>query len=107
MSSLISEAIPAGAWSDIPVAVGDSNKIESSAKQFEALLIGQMLKSARESGSSSLGDDDDSSGETMLDVADQQFSQVLANNGGLGMARLLVQGLSGPGKAQGKENADL
>jgi Rod binding domain-containing protein len=29
----------------------------------------------------------------MLDVADQQFSQVLANNGGFGLAKLIVKGL--------------
>jgi len=77
-------------------AGGDSKKIESSAQDFEGLLIGQMLRSARESGSGGLGDEDDSSRETMLDLADQQFSQVLANNGGLGLARLIVKGLNGP-----------
>jgi len=34
------------------------------------LLIGQMLRSVRETSS----DDQDSTGSTMLDVADQQFS---------------------------------
>jgi Rod binding domain-containing protein len=107
VGSLTSAAIPAGALLDVPPAPGNSKKIEDSAMQFEGLLIGQMLKSARESGSgSALGDDEDSSSETMLDVADQQFSQVLSNNGGLGLARLLVQGLSGPGSGQGNQHTD-
>lgn len=65
-------------------------KAEDAAKQFEALLISQMLRSVREA---SKDDDGDSTGETMLDVADQQFSQLLANNGGVGLARMVVSGL--------------
>jgi flagellar protein FlgJ len=63
-------------------------KTAEAAKQFEALLIGQMLRSVRETG-----DDQDSTSSTMLDVADQQFSQLLANNGGLGLAKMVVAGL--------------
>ena len=68
-------------------------RIEGAAKQFEALLIGQMLRSARDAAAD---DDDDSDNEstTMLDVADQQFSQLLANNGGFGMAKMIVSGLN-------------
>jgi Rod binding domain-containing protein len=71
-------------------------KVEGAAKQFEALMIAQMLRTARENT-----EDQDSSGSTMLDLADQQFSQVLANNGGLGLAKLVVNGLN-----QGQINAD-
>jgi Rod binding domain-containing protein len=66
-------------------------KAEDAAKQFEALLIGQMLRSARESGSD---DEEDSTSATMIDVGEQQFSQLLANNGGLGLAKLVVKGLN-------------
>jgi Rod binding domain-containing protein len=71
-------------------------KAEGAAKQFEALMIAQMLRTARENR-----EDGDSSSSTMLDVADQQFSQVLANNGGLGVAKLIVKGLN-----QGQTNAN-
>jgi Rod binding domain-containing protein len=71
-------------------------KVEGAAKQFEALMIAQMLRTARENT-----EDQDSSGSTMLDLADQQFSQVLANNGGLGLAKLVVNGIN-----QGQINAD-
>jgi Rod binding domain-containing protein len=71
-------------------------KAEGAAKQFEALMIAQMLRTARENT-----EDGDSSSSTMLDVADQQFSQVLANNGGLGVAKLIVKGLN-----QGQTNAN-
>jgi len=64
-----------------------------AAKQFEALLIAQMLRTAHESSSGSLDRGEDSSGDTMFDVAGQQFAQVLANNGGLGLAKMINQGL--------------
>jgi len=68
-------------------------KIEGAAKQFEALMIGEMLRSARESSADD-NDENDSTKQTMLDVADQQFAKVLADNGGLGMAKMIVAGLN-------------
>ena len=62
-----------------------------AAQQFEALLLGQILRSAREE---SADDDDDNASATMYDVADQQFSQLLAQNGGLGLARMIAGGLT-------------
>jgi Rod binding domain-containing protein len=64
-----------------------------AAKQFEALMIAQMLRTAHESASSSLDGNSGSSADIMFDVAGQQFAQVLANNGGLGLAKMIVQGL--------------
>ena len=64
-----------------------------AAKQFEALLIAQMLRTAHESSGGSFGDGDDSGSDTMFDVAGQQFAQVMANNGGLGLAKMITQGL--------------
>jgi Rod binding domain-containing protein len=80
----------------LDTATPASTKVEGAAKQFEALMIAQMLRTARENT-----EDQDSSGSTMLDLADQQFSQVLANNGGLGLAKLVVNGIN-----QGQKNAD-
>ncbi len=64
-----------------------------AAKQFEALLIAQMLRTAHESSGGSLDDSDSSSSNTMFDVAGQQFAQMLANNGGLGLAKMITDGL--------------
>jgi Rod binding domain-containing protein len=61
-----------------------------AAKQFEALMIAQMLRSAREGAAS---DKEDSTGETMFDLAGQQFAQMMANNGGLGLAKMIAAGL--------------
>lgn len=64
-----------------------------AARQFEALLIAQMLRTAHESAGGSLDESDSSSADTMFDVAGQQFAQVLANNGGLGLAKMITDGL--------------
>jgi Rod binding domain-containing protein len=88
----ISPAMPALAASVL--AGPKPSKIEDAAQQFESLLIGQMLRSARESGSGGLnGDDPDSESSTMMDVAEQQFAQMLARHGGIGLTTLVVQGL--------------
>jgi peptidoglycan hydrolase FlgJ len=72
---------------------GRPSKVEDAARQFEALLIDQMLRTAKETDDGDSADGGDSSSSTMLDVANQQFSQLLAKNGGLGLAKLIVQGL--------------
>ncbi|MEQ1886149.1 MAG: rod-binding protein [Bryobacteraceae bacterium] len=67
---------------------------EEAAKQFESLLIAQMLKSARDSGwKSGDSEESDSQNETMLDLADQQFAQMLAQKGGLNLSRMILDGL--------------
>ncbi len=69
-------------------------KIRDAAKQFEALLIQEMLKSARASGSGDWsGTAEDPTGATMTDMADQQFAQLLASNGGMGLSKLVVDSL--------------
>jgi Rod binding domain-containing protein len=69
-----------------------------AAKEFEAMLIGQMLRSARESAAD---DGADAAGEPMIDLADQHFSQLLANNGGMGLASIITEGLK-----RGEQNAN-
>ena len=83
--------------SKLPVASGeapkakqtDPAKLKDAASQFEALLISQMLKSAREARET-----DDKGGDSMMDIAEQQLSQVLTAGGGLGLAKLVIQGIS-------------
>ena len=65
--------------------------IKEAARQFESLLIGQMLTLAGESDSSGLGADGESDSETSVvkDLANQQFAQMLSQKGGLGLSRLI------------------
>lgn len=67
-----------------------------AAKQFESLLIAQMLRTARESAAAN---QEDSTGETMFDMAGQQFAKMLADNGGLGLAKMITAGLKTPAKS--------
>jgi flagellar protein FlgJ len=64
-------------------------RIEKAASDFEALLIEQMLKSARESS----GGDGESS--TMMEIAEQQLSRVLSKSGGLGIGKVIAGSLGG------------
>lgn len=70
-------------------------KVKDAAQQFEALLINQLLKTAKDSGSSGWlgGGDDDETGQTSVDMAEQQLATVIAKNGGLGLTKFISQGL--------------
>ncbi|MBI4876737.1 MAG: hypothetical protein HY822_19040 [Acidobacteria bacterium] len=70
-------------------------KIRAAAGEFEALLIGSLLKSMREAGSSGwLGGGQDQASDSLLEIAEQQMARLMAAQGGLGLARLVASGLS-------------
>jgi Rod binding domain-containing protein len=71
-------------------------KIQKAATDFEALLIAQMLKSARESGGGVTGDADeqDETNSTLIELGEQQLAQALSSSGGLGLAKMVVAGLT-------------
>jgi Rod binding domain-containing protein len=72
----------------------DPELVRQAAAEFEALLVAEMLKSARASGGGGwLGSGEDQAGTTMVELAEQQFAQALAAAGGLGLADLLAEGL--------------
>ncbi len=73
---------------------GGAGKAKDAAQQFEALLIGQILRSVRESGTGWLGSGEDASGECATDYAEQQFASVMAKQGGLGLAEMISRGLT-------------
>jgi Rod binding domain-containing protein len=81
---------PASSSKDTP------EKIGKAAMDFEALLIAQMLKSARESGGGMTGDADeqDETNSPMLELGEQQFAQALSSGGGLGIAKMVIAGLT-------------
>ena len=68
-------------------------KLKDSASQFEALMIGQMLKSARESGGSWFGGGEDEASATATGMAEEQLANTLAVSGGLGLASMVLKGL--------------
>ena len=74
----------------------DPAKIKTAATQFEALLIGQMLKSMKDSEGGWFGTGDDESASSAMEYGQEVFAQALAANGGLGLAALVARGLQKP-----------
>ena len=73
-----------------------ASKLDKASTEFEALLLSQMLRSARESSGGGIsGDDseDSESNSSLVELGEQQFAQALAANGGLGIAKMVVAGL--------------
>jgi len=69
--------------------------VAHAASQFEALLIGQLLKSAREAGGESwMGTDASDADSSLMEMSEQQLASTLASSGGLGLATMVKDGLS-------------
>ncbi len=66
---------------------------EQAARQFEALLIQHLLKTMREAGQPQQDSEAGTGGETYLELAEQQLAGAMAQRGGLGIARMVLQGL--------------
>jgi Rod binding domain-containing protein len=77
-------------------ANGKPANAKEAATQFEGLLISEMLHSAHESNPGSLSGDeeDDAEGDTAFGIAAEQFAQLMAKQGGFGIAKLVSEGLS-------------
>lgn len=83
-------------------AQGNSpERIKDAAKQFEALLIGQLLKDAREAR----GDQEDQTTTSIQEMSEQQLATAMTSGGGLGMAKLIIGGLNARASYQSGENA--
>ncbi|HEV8040221.1 MAG TPA: hypothetical protein VGP62_15240 [Bryobacteraceae bacterium] len=67
-------------------------RIGHAATEFEALMLGQMLKTAREAGEGE--DEEKDANSTLMEFGEQQFAQALANSGGFGIAKIVVAGLT-------------
>jgi flagellar protein FlgJ len=68
----------------------DKAKLKDAAGKFEAMLIAQMLKSARKTDSGGWSGEADQSTSSMMDMAEQQLADMLGAQGGLGIARMVV-----------------
>jgi flagellar protein FlgJ len=79
-----------------PAQSGPSGGLRHAAEQFEALFVGQMLRSVRESASDET-DDDSGANSAFLELAEEQLAQAMAARGGLGIATMVMAEL---GKAK-------
>ncbi len=68
-----------------------TNSVEDAAQEFEGMLIGLLLKSAREAGSVFDAEDRMTGGEGYLELAEQQLAKTLADSGILGFSRMLLR----------------
>jgi len=71
---------------------GSDAKVTGAAKDFEALLLGQMLKSARGDGGW-LGTDEDDASEAAVGLGEEQLARTMAASGGLGLSKLVESGI--------------
>lgn len=81
--------------------LGEVRKVHdtrSAAREFEALLIGQLLSSAFSSDQMGLGGGIDSGGQTMLDMGREHLARTIAEGGGLGLGKLIEAGLGAEAK---------
>ena len=96
--------------SDVSSATSSrSTKLHTAAQQFEALMIGEMLKAAHSDDSDDpLGGSDDSGGDSAMQMAQSQLSSALAAQGGFGLAAMIEKAMSrtAPGTQQASEIVD-
>jgi peptidoglycan hydrolase FlgJ len=70
------------------------DRARQAGQQFEALLLSQMMRTMRESGSNWLGGGSGGANDTATEYAETQFAQALAASGGLGIATMVTKGLA-------------
>ena len=81
-----------------PPSAHPPQTLEAAAKQFEALMIAQLLKEARGDEGGWLGSGQDAGNATAAGLAEEQFAQALAQSGGLGLSAQIVSSLSARAK---------
>ena len=75
---------------------GSNGKIEKSARDFEAMLLGTWLQQAEQSFATIPGaedDDDAASRDQMMGLGVQNLAQSLAASGGIGIAKMIARDL--------------
>lgn len=76
-------------------ATKKSSKLHDAAQQFEALMIGEMMRSVRESGSEGwLGSGGGTGDDTAMDMAESQFARALSSGGGLGLSNMIEKSVA-------------
>jgi len=90
-------SLPSAIRLDRRIQEADSSpgRIQEAARQFEALLITQLLRASRSSGGEGwLGTGEDQAASSAMEMAEEYFAQALASQGGLGLARMICEELS-------------
>lgn len=82
-----------GIESDPSRSGGRKTTAAEAAKEFESMLIAQMLRSARESASS---EEESGSDSAVMEYAEQHIARGMVSGGGLGLSKLIEKGLAQP-----------
>jgi Rod binding domain-containing protein len=85
-------AITSNMFEPAPKKPDDPAKVHDAAQQFEALLLGQLLETAREGGGW-MGSGGDSASGCATGFAEQHLATMMAKQGGFGLATLIEKGL--------------
>lgn len=96
MINNISSLSPGVAGAADGTTKNSTNKIKDAAQQFEALMIGQLLKTAREAASGSggwFGTGEDETGQIPMELAEQQLATTMAKQGGFGLTTTITRDL--------------
>jgi peptidoglycan hydrolase FlgJ len=84
-----------GLTPDLTQQAAPKSKLEGAAKQFEALIMQEVLKASRGSSDGGwLGTGDDQTGSMAVEMAEQQFAQALTTGRGLGLAKFVTAHLN-------------
>jgi flagellar protein FlgJ len=77
-----------------PSRSAGASKLQDAAGKFEAMLIAQMLKSARKTDSGGWSGESDPSTSSLMEMGEQQLADMLGAQGGLGIAQMVVKQLA-------------
>jgi Rod binding domain-containing protein len=70
------------------------SKLEDAARQFESLLMAELLRVSRGEGSGWLGTGDDASMSSAMDLAQEYFAQAMTAQGGIGIVQYVKEHLA-------------
>jgi Rod binding domain-containing protein len=93
-TALFATAAPSPTLTAGTVMQDDPSKIHQAAQQFEALLLSELLKMAKDDSEGWLGTGDDETAGSAMAIAQEQFAQAVSERGGLGLATLIEKGLT-------------
>jgi len=76
-----------------------SKDAKKAGQDFEAVMITQMLKAARQSGSGGWMGTETKGNNPVIDMAEEQLARAMATQGAFGIAKLLSDTVSSPADA--------
>jgi hypothetical protein len=81
----------------------DENKVVRAATDFEALLLGQILRSSH-GDSGWLGADEDDADSAAVSLGEEQLARAMAASGGVGLSKLIESGIRNRQRAENSES---